>query len=127
METIIITNNEKVNIDYSDRYKVEFYPEKSQLEILLAARDYVHLGGKLLMHPMMGRIKPHETPYKSVILETGSSQVSMESLLMIEDSIQTTRKFMEDTAYIKYYDEILSDLQFIDKTLLDSGVEELER
>ena len=146
---IVITNNPLVNEVYTDKNyanlidEVRFRREKSQTDILKEARDLIYLGAKLLIHPMMGRVKPHETPYKSVMLELsargeelgkgeaacgeGTPQADYESVIVIEDSIAMTEKLLNNSAYIKYYDEIDADLQFLDKLLLDSGVEELAR
>lgn len=140
---IIITNNPMVKKAYTDRNfadvvdEVRFRSDKSQTEILTEARDLIYLGAKLLIHPMMGRVKPHETPYKSVMLQLpekgrepedgGTPETDFESVIIIEDSIAMTEKLLKNSAYIKYYDEIDGDLQFLDKLLLDSGIEELER
>lgn len=127
MNELIITNNPKVNIEYRNIYRVEFYPDADQMEILTRTRDYVHLGGRLIMHPMMGRIKPHETPYKSVFLQTEQKEPHFESIIIVEESLAETQKFLENTAHIKYDEELLDDLQFIDLQLLQSGIEEFRR
>ena len=136
---IIITNNPQVNKDYTDRKlsilkgEVRFRERKSQTEVLTEARDLIYLGARLLIHPMMGRIKPHETPYKSVLLEVdektgeGTPETDFESVVIIEDSIRETEKLLKNSAYIKYYDEIDDDLQLLDKLLLDSGIDEIVR
>ena len=87
MEALIITNNPKVNKELKEQEKIEFYPDADQEEILRIARDYIHLGAKLIMHPMMGRIKPHETPYKSVFLERIEGSTDLQSVIIIEDSL----------------------------------------
>ena len=127
MKALIITNNPKVNIELKDKENIEFYPDKSQEEILKIARDYIHLGAKLIMHPMMGRIKPHETPYKSVFLEKLEGTADADSVIIIEDSLAETKKLVENT-YLKKYDwQLLPDLQYIDLLLLESGIEEYRR
>ena len=93
MNTLIITNNEKVNIEFINDGNVEYHEDAEQTEILLIARNYIHLGARLIMHPMLGRIKPHETPYKSIFLENVKGEVDFESLIIIEDSIAETQKF----------------------------------
>ncbi|MBR0148993.1 MAG: GrdX family protein, partial [Lachnospiraceae bacterium] len=76
MKPIIITNNPKVFAEFfagdenlPGTVGVDFREDLTQEDILLKARDLIHLGGRLIIHPMMGRIKPHETPYKSVFME----------------------------------------------------------
>ena len=79
------------------------------------------------MHPMLGRIKPHETPYKSIFLENVKGEVDFESLIIIEDSIAETKKFLCDTMRKKYDDTMLEDLRYIDYLLLKNGIDEYRR
>ena len=127
MEALIITNNPKVNKELKEQEKIEFYPDADQEEILRIARDYIHLGARLIMHPMMGRIKPHETPYKSVFLERVEGGTDTQSVNIIEDSIKETKKLIENTYRKKYDEQLLPDLQYIDLLLLKSGIEEYRR
>lgn len=129
MRILIITNNPKVNIEFFDNIEIDFRPDAPQDEILKAARDLIHLGGRLVMHPMMGRIKPHETPYKSVFLEVPEEPCALdaESLMIIEDSIAQTYKYLTNTFMKKYDDSLLPDLQYMDLLLLKTGVEEYRR
>ena len=129
MKTLIITNNPKVNIEFSNKEQIDFRPEAGQEHILKAARDLIHLGARLVMHPMMGRIKPHETPYKSVFMEVPDEpcELDTESLIIIEDSISETDKYLNNTFMKKYDDSLLPDLQYIDLLLLKTGMEEYRR
>ena len=136
MKPIIITNNPKVYAEFfagdDSRHspaEVDFREDLTQEEILLKARDLIHLGGRLIIHPMMGRIKPHETPYKSVfleILEEGEDGAGTDfmSVTVIEDSIAETRKLLNDTMMLKYDDSMLTDLQYLDYLLIRSGIDE---
>ena len=127
MNALIITNNPKVNIEFFNKENIEFHEDADQEEILRIARDYIHVGAKLIMHPMMGRIKPHETPYKSVYLEKLQGPVHMDSIIIIEDSMAETRKFINNTYQRKYDEPLLEDLQFIDYLLIKNGVDEYRR
>ncbi len=129
MKTLIITNNPKVNIEFSNKEQIDFRPDAGQEDILRAARDLIHLGARLVMHPMMGRIKPHETPYKSVFMEVPDEpcELDTESLIIIEDSISETDKYLNNTFMKKYDDSLLPDLQYIDLLLLKTGMEEYRR
>lgn len=139
MKTLIITNNRLVydsfspaGIDGTKNSFIEFREDASQLDILKRARDLIHLGGKLIIHPMMGRVRPNETPYKSVFMEipddpesvSGSFSTDFMSLQIIEDSIHETEKFINNTYMIKYTDEMLPDLRYIDYLLIRNGMEE---
>lgn len=127
MNALIITNNPKVNIEYFNKENIEFHEGADQEEILRIARDYIHVGARLIMHPMMGRIKPHETPYKSVYLEKVQGPVHMDSIIIIEDSMAETRKFISNTYQKKYDEPLLEDLQYIDYLLVKNGVDEYRR
>ena len=136
MKPVIITNNPKVYAEFfaetengSGLFELDFREGASQEDILLKARDLIHLGGRLVIHPMMGRIKPHETPYKSVFLEVpGEGETAAEtdfmSVTIIEDSISETRKLLNDTFMLKYDESMLGDLQYLDYLLIKSGIEE---
>ena len=45
-----------------------FLCEGSALSVLLAARDLIHAGWRLLHHPLYGNYRPHQQPYRSVLL-----------------------------------------------------------
>ena len=136
MKPVIITNNPKVYAEFfaeaengSGLFELDFREGASQEDILLKARDLIHLGGRLIIHPMMGRIKPHETPYKSVFMEIpdeGESGAGTDfmSVTIIEDSISETRKLLNDTFMKKYDETMLKDLQYLDYLLIKSGIEE---
>ena len=133
MDVLIITNNPKVEAEFTNnrfvkRMDCDFGMD--QMEVLRRARDLVHLGAKLVAHPMMGRIKPHETPYKTVILFESdgtlmSSEMDMDSFMVIEDSLSETSKFLEGGMKTKYDDAMLSDLQFMDYVLTKTVMDEI--
>ncbi|MBQ7703160.1 MAG: GrdX family protein [Firmicutes bacterium] len=138
MKALIITNNPKMNEEFNsnpaDLYRsmdIDFREGADQMEILKAARDLIHLGAKLVIHPMMGRVKPHETPYKSVLMEVLEDDdrargvtCDFMSITIIEDSIAETDKFLNNTFRRKYDDSMLPDLQEIDRLLIRTGMEE---
>ena len=91
-KTLIITNNTKVLRHYEDRYEVLFV-DGPALEVLIAARDRIHRGQKLLTHPLAGSVKPNESPFKSVALSREAGKLDLDSLVLIENSIATFEKF----------------------------------
>ena len=42
------------------------------MHVLEAARDLIHAGWRILHHPLYGNYRPHQQPYRSVLLEYGS-------------------------------------------------------
>jgi hypothetical protein len=54
----------------------------------------IHKGAKLITHPLMGSIKPNETPFRSIIVSEGEgTSLDIESLVIIESSIASAEKF----------------------------------
>ena len=90
---LLITNNEffKDAIKRND-VTVE-YIDIDYIGILKKARDLIHQNYRLVTHPLYGSVKPNETVFRSVILEK-SDKFDTDSLMMIEESINTATKFM---------------------------------
>ncbi len=79
-------------------------------DVLVAARDMVHLGWRLLNHPLSSSIKPNQTPYKTLILAQGES-LDFQSLQVVEGAIATVNKL---GAFAGGNEQVLADLQLID-------------
>ena len=133
MKYIIITNNKLVNEKYKDLSvhknlaEVRFFEEKSFIEILEYVRNSVHSGHKLLTHPLTGSVKPYETPYKSVIISLDKSDMDFSSLEIIENSIEVTKKFLNDYKPRNLLEKHHMDFMTIDRHLIDSGVESINQ
>jgi hypothetical protein len=89
---IIITNNPLVS-DISCSDKVEYH-DIDYLGVLIKVRDKIHLGHWLLTHPLYGSVKPGETPYRTVLLSAERGSLDEQSLIMVEESIETFKKFV---------------------------------
>ena len=113
---IVVTNNPMVRDKLPD---AEFH-DTDYLGVLKIVRDKIHLGHKLLTHPLSGSVKPGETPYKTVILSAKKGKLDESALSIIEDSIQTCQKFMANGAVRSWREEILADFQLIDYDLIFS-------
>ncbi|HAZ36265.1 MAG TPA: GrdX protein, partial [Clostridiaceae bacterium] len=59
---IIITNNPLSKEFFNDKYEVQFI-NGSLMDVLIKVRDLIHKGYVLLTHPLMGSVKPNQTPY----------------------------------------------------------------
>lgn len=124
MKVIILTNNPKILEGHFDKAKIEIlYDKISFMAVLLKARDMIHRGHKLLTHPLSGSVKPNETPYKSIMLSKKStSQVDFDSLKIIEQSIETTDKFLRISNTPSWAEKILEDFSVIDDTLIKGAL-----
>ena len=119
MSKILITNNPLVLKNYSDEYEVEFY-EVDYMKILETVRDRIHIGHKLLSHPLSSSLKPNETPYKTIIISKDKSSLDMDSVMIIESSIQTANKFIKDMKTPNWNRKALDDFQAVDYSLIQN-------
>lgn len=117
----IITNNPLSKRTFETKYKI-VYIDGSAMEILKNVRDNIHLGHKLLTHPLMSSVKPNETPYRTVCLSLNRGSLDIQSLEIIESAIMTTEKFLRDFNTPNWSDKILQDFQLIDCDLIDHAI-----
>lgn len=125
MHNIIITNNNYVADKFKDTFNVEYFDNKNYMEILTYVRDKIHNGHELLTHPLSGSIKPNETPYKSIIISGSTGNLDESGLKIVEESILTTRKFINDRRTPKWTESILDDFRVIDLSLMENVIEKL--
>ena len=64
---LIVTNNPMAAKEFAGQGEVRLYPEDTYREILVRARDLVYIGHRLCNHPLYGSLRPHETPYRTVV------------------------------------------------------------
>ena len=118
----IVTNNPMSKDKFGEKYKVE-YVEGNVIEVFNIVRDYVHKGHRILTHPLMSSIKPNETPYRTVALTKKlESSTDINSVILIENSIMTTNKFLNDFSTPNWSNKILLDFQLIDYDLIYHAV-----
>ncbi|MCL2662376.1 MAG: GrdX family protein [Oscillospiraceae bacterium] len=115
---IVVTNNPLVKAQYEDRYTVNFI-ETDLLGILTAVRNLIHKGHQLLTHPLMGSVKPNESPYKSVVISKITESTNAQSVTVIEESIQAAKKFSPRDIP----EQCLNDLQVVDLSLISSAID----
>lgn len=98
------------------------YRDVSLHELMLMVRDFVHLGHRLLTHPLSGSVKPNETLYKSIgITDQPEGGLCLSSLDIIENSIQTVERFAKIKKPID--SNAKNDLQLVDFTLISSALD----
>ncbi len=124
MKAILITNNPMVWEKYDTILEVERITG-GLMAVLYHIRNRVHAGHRLLTHPLSGSVKPNETLYKSALIDTEAGPLSIDSLMMIEASMETAEKFINIKHPKAWSEGILEDFQMIDKTLIDSAIESM--
>lgn len=120
---IVVTNNPLVKEKYEKDVFIEYY-EVDLLSLLEKVRDKIHLGYKLLTHPLSGSVKPNETPYKTIIISK-ENKLDNDSLVMIENSILTTKKLLSCKKTPNWQQKILEDFQVVDLSLIQGVIERL--
>ena len=113
MKYIVITNNPMVRDGVSD--DIIEYTEADYIGVLKIVRDRIHLGHRLITHPLAGSVKPGETPYRTVLISKEKGALDEKALFMIEESIETCMKFKAER---KYSEKVLMDFQLIDFSLV---------
>ena len=91
---LLITNNPFLSKNISCSFPVE----GTSLDVLRAARDRVHGGWAVLSSPLYGNLRPHQHPYRSILIEKSENQpaaVDLLSLELIENAllIYTSQEF----------------------------------
>lgn len=121
---IIITNNPKVESD-SGISCSKVLLNGSYKDVLISVRDKIHRGHKLLSHPLSGSVKPGESPYKSILLSKKSSDLDLESLEIIENTIMICNSFVRDFMKQGYnnQEDLRADFSEIDHSLISSAFE----
>lgn len=124
---MIITNNPSVREHYMTRQTVVFV-DGGYREVLVQTRDRVHLGHPLLTHPLMGSLKPNETPYRSVLLgDERMERSDADSVLIIEEAILVFDRFAARPRPDRgegSTDKMKEDFRKIDLSLLKSALNE---
>jgi hypothetical protein len=120
---IVVTNNPLVKENYEKNVFIEYY-EVDLLSLLEKVRDKIHLGYRLLTHPLSGSVKPNETPYKTIIISK-EDKLDNDSLVMIENSILTTKKLLSCKKTPNWQQKILEDFQVVDLSLIQGAIEQL--
>ncbi|MFS8542191.1 MAG: GrdX family protein, partial [Tissierellales bacterium] len=95
----------------------------SYLDVLEYVRNKIHEGHVLITHPLSGSIKPNETPYKTIMIsKKKEDSVDFNSVVIIEDSIATAKKFLKDKPTPNWPERVLEDFKIIDLSLIENAI-----
>ena len=118
---IIVTNNPLSKKTFEDKFEVQ-YKETDVLDVMYMVRNRIHEGYRLLTHPLMSSVKPNETPYRTIAISKKKGELDFDSLAIIEDSINTTRKFLNMAKTPQWTQSILEDFELIDMDLIKNAL-----
>lgn len=120
----VLTNNNLVREKYCGKIDITFI-DGQYIDVLKFVRDMIHKGAKLITHPLMGSVKPNETPFRSIIISE-EAKLDVESLTIIESSIAVTEKFQKDNNKVPLWSEkVLDDFRYIDLKLFESAYDSI--
>lgn len=89
------------------------------LQVLIAVKEEVLKGCKLITHPLTSSIRPDMSPYKTVILQDGGADLNHESLKIINSAIEYTKVLVNNQVRPYIWDEeSLKDFQYIDYDII---------
>ena len=115
---ILLTNNPYAAERYKGAYAVS-YMDTPALDVLKAARDMVHGGGRLLSHPITSGISPKESPFVSIIILPNGHGTDFDSVKIIESAIATYIKIGQPKALPE---NIKKDYMIIDCEMLTKEI-----
>ena len=120
LDYMIVTNNPLVYACMEGKYQFTYMPEASFRDILVYARDKVHVGHTLYTHPLAGSVKPNETPYKSLVISVEPHGFDMMEAEIISNAITVFDKFKPIGWELS--ERHHKDFQLIDYTLLAGAI-----
>ena len=112
----VVTNNPLAHDWWTERESVNMHLhwQKGDFSsVMLAARDMIHMGWRLVNHPLSSSIKPNQTLYKTLVLKQGAG-LDYQSLSIIEAAMATVEKL---GPFPGATERVLADLQLIDLDL----------
>ncbi len=72
---LIISNNPEF-LDYPSSMADMRFVEGDALDVLICARDLAHKGWTLANHPLYGNFRPHQQPYRSLVMLPPNQEVA---------------------------------------------------
>ena len=114
---MLLTNNSMAAQRFADVLNVDFR-DLPPMDILKAARDLVHLGHKLLTHPVTSGTAPQGSPYVSIIISAEAGATDFDSVSIIESAI---RVYAKTRIIIQLPEGIAKDFMLIDCEMLAKG------
>jgi len=121
----LLTNNSMAAERFAGVHDVD-YRDCGALELLKAARDMVHLGHRLLTHPVTSGTAPNGSPFVSIVISAKADGTDFDSVSIIEGAIGVYGR-LKNTRELP--ETIMNDFMLIDCEMLakDTQIYKLSR
>lgn len=126
MKFTLITNNidlynkmktkERLNIIFDEKYTYG--------DILEITKKKLQEGFALATHPLCGSIKPNETPYRSILINE-TKEIDMNGIIILDEAIETYKKFQNNLKTPLWIDRVLVDFRTIDCNIMTQTIEKI--
>ena len=119
--TVLVSNNEGL----CRNVRGGRFVSGSSLDVLVSVRNSVHLGSRLLTHPLCGNLRPYQQPFRSVLIQEFPGElVDLESLSIIEEAVAVYKSCGDRLLLPEHLDEPThADYAFIDAELMRESLE----
>ena len=119
---MLVTNNPLLNEQISSRDFVE----GNSLDVLIRTRNLIHKGWVLLTHPLYGNLRPHQHPYRSILMERASDSSSSVDPLSVEYIENAIAIYYAQSSRILSVEgmpeDVRQDFAFIDADLMKESL-----
>jgi len=109
-----MTNNPMAAARYANDFTVEF-SDHNAIDMLKTTRDKIHMGHKLITHPVTSGTAPNGSPFVSIVISAGTAQTDFDSVIIIENAIVLHQKLAKQINLPK---SALEDFMTIDTEML---------
>ncbi|MEN1760876.1 GrdX family protein [Anoxynatronum sibiricum] len=124
---MVVTNNPLVRERLPEEMNL-LWVDGGYEDVIVAVRNRVHRGHRLLTHPLAGSVKPYETPYRTIFLSDEATDLHHPSLSVLEQAMALLNAFKGKTGGLNslrtYRDEHLPDLQLVDYGLVETVIQQ---
>ena len=127
MKFTLITNNIDLYEEVKNKKDLEiiFDDKYTYGDILDIVKKKLQDGYALATHPLCGSIKPNETPYRSVLINT-TKELDINGIIIVDEAIETYKKFQKNLKTPLWIDRVLKDFRTIDCNILLQTIEKLD-
>lgn len=109
-------NKKSLNIIFDEKYTYG--------DILEITKKKIQDGYALATHPLCGSIKPNETPYRSILINE-SDEIDLNGVIILDEAIETYKKFQNNLKTPLWIDRVLVDFRTIDCNIMTQTIEKI--